>query len=279
MKRNTNIRRTYEEVQIWYNDHISKNITLQELSKEYNTDAGYQFKKFGFKSIHLNRKRRASRFNIHNDLKLINNEKDAYILGLWFADGYISNNMQAGLSLNKKDSDLLNDILNYISPEQTLLNKLNQKCLIISSMDFVDNLKSYGITSNKSINDYCIPDINKGLVRHFIRGYFDGDGTVYYDRKYLRFNICSITLNILNDIQIEFLESSIISNINTEIRENKSYSVLGNKTDNCKNMHRLFVRKKDDLCKLYKYLYDDSTIFLLRKKEIFEKYVNTEVNQ
>ena len=45
-----------------------------------------------------------------------------------------------------------------------------------------------------------IPNIPKNLIRHFIRGYFDGDGTIFMDRKYYKSNICSICENFLKEL-------------------------------------------------------------------------------
>lgn len=271
--------RTKEEILNWYSQYLT-GMSMPEIDKLYSTQCAYHFKKYNLpsKSCTECKLERHGRMKIKNNLKEINNEYDAYILGLWFADGSISRN-QSTIGLSQTDSALLEQIRDYLSPDLILRKDKSALILKISSMDFKNNLVSHGITKNKSYTDFSIPLINKELQRHFIRGYFDGDGTVYMDGKYLRFNICSITMNILTEISLVFNEFHIESKINTEIREGKLLSnPQGKYSTNYKNMHRLFVRKNESLYKLFNFLYEDATIYLERKYQKFYKYVNTEVN-
>lgn len=112
--------------------------------------------------------------------------------------------------------------------------------------------------------------MDKNLLRHFIRGYFDGDGTVFYDRQYLKSNICSISNTILEEIKNILTENEIESSINVEIREGKSLKLpQGTESTSCKNMYRLYVRKKESLEKFKKFMYKDSNVCLIRK---FKKF-------
>lgn len=169
-------------------------------------------------------------------------------------------------------------IKDYISPDSILRKENNNLNLVISSMKFVNNLKSHGIVERKSYEHFHIPLINKNLVRHFIRGYFDGDGSVYKDRNSLRVSICSITDTILLDIQKVLSLNGIESKINIEKRENKAFKVPTGYSSNCKNMCRLYIRKKNSLKLLFEFLYKDSQIHLNRKFNIFQSHINTEVN-
>lgn len=117
--------------------------------------------------------------------------------------------------------------------------------------------------------------MDEQFLRHFIRGYFDGDGTIFVCNvkgvpKYLKGNICSPTENILKEIQDKLLKYGIESTINIEKRQGKRkrtpFGECVCKTD----MYRLFFRKKDSIRKLYYFLYKDSTIYLERKKEVFD---------
>lgn len=57
-----------------------------------------------------------------------------------------------------------------------------------------NDLRSYGLTNNKSYNAF-IPEqqIPNDLIRHYIRGYFDGDGSVYYNKTHNRLYISIVT--------------------------------------------------------------------------------------
>ena len=126
------------------------------------------------------------------------------------------------------------------------------------------------MTPEKTYTLNKIPNLPKHLYRHFIRGYFDGDGTVFMDRKWLRSNICSISENFLIELQGLLNDENIENRINVEIRKNKKYKVPQGVSENCMNMYRLYVSKQEALKKFYHYLYDDATIYLERKKIKFE---------
>lgn len=55
----------------------------------------------------------------------------------------------------------------------------------LNSQQIVEDLKNkYGITNNKIYMELNIPKMSKELIRHFIRGYFDGDGCfTWHTRK------------------------------------------------------------------------------------------------
>ncbi|WP_054754597.1 LAGLIDADG family homing endonuclease [Piscibacillus salipiscarius] len=58
-------------------------------------------------------------------------------------------------------------------------NKTGVYNLIINSKLLKNELMIYHkVTHNKSI-DAVFPDVPKGYLSHFIRGYFDGDGHIY----------------------------------------------------------------------------------------------------
>ena len=54
--------------------------------------------------------------------------------------------------------------------------------VFITSKKLAEDLTKYGCHANKTY-DLTFPNkeifVNKDLIRHFIRGYFDGDGSVF----------------------------------------------------------------------------------------------------
>ena len=263
MQKNTNVRRTKEEVSVWYKE-LLEGKTQEELDIKYKTDSYYQFKKFGFKvPVNLRRKNKKK---INYFFDKITNEQEAYIFGLFLSDGSISKNI---VKFSQKDVAILEKVRDYICPEATI----NNKNLYICSKECYDNLRSiYKIETDKSHQNFSIPNMEVHLKRHFIRGYFDGDGTIYKDGKNsaLRFNICSITENILKDIQEVLNSHNIETTYNCENRSKKIfYNPQGAVIKNPANMYRVKVSKKESLKRLFEFLYQDSTIFLERKHSIF----------
>lgn len=250
-------------------------LTYKDIYNKYGIHIEYWFKKYGFlipnkKAIEIRNK--LSELNW--DGKFIENEWQAYYVGLMMSDGTISEgNRCAKLKLAIKDGE--ENLLNYLqtklekNPSGLKTEKNNLK-LIIYSTEFVDNLEKLGIYYNKTYKDLHIPIMKENLLRHFIRGYFDGDGTVFYDRQYLKSNICSISKTILEEIQTILSKYNIESAINVEIREGKNLKLpQGTETTSCKNMYRLYVRKQESLKRFKEFLYKDSTVCLIRK---FKKF-------
>lgn len=279
-KRNTNVKRTKEEVLKWYNEYLSSNLTTKDLNIKYNTDVYYQFKKYSL-IITKKIKRRPTRFKkINYFFDKITNENEAYIMGFFLADGSVNKDKNL-IKFHQKDILILQKIRDYCMPDASITKDKNSWVLNICSKQIGNNLKEiFNIDNTKSYLDFKLPFMENDLYRHFIRGYFDADGTVYYDRKYLKWNICSITNTILLEIQNILTESNINSNLNCEIREGKKILLpQGNFIYNSKNMYRLRVGKNKNLYKLFDFLYKDATIFLERKHSIFKQYTNIELTK
>ena len=265
---------TKERVLEIYQEYQESKCTQKEIGEKYSFSAAYHFKKHGLTNRNFNTLR-TNRKKLLWDGKEITNEKEAYILGFWYADGYITYQDQACIKLKDSESDrkLLEDIRDYICPEQELKKDKNSLVLKISSNSFCLNLINLGCLYEKTYKELNIPEMDESLLRHFIRGYFDGDGTVFFDRKYLKSNISSINKNFLEKIKKILDDNNIENRINIEKRKGKKmkkplsdeYSITQ------KDMYRLYVSKRDALEKFKKFLYDDATIFLSRKKNVFYK--------
>lgn len=116
----------------------------------------------------------------------IDTQEKAYFLGLLYADGY--NNEKRGviaLRLSEKDKDILlkfnktiqsNRPLQYIKTKEARWS--NVYGVHISNKHVSNALKNLGCTQKKSLT-ITMPDIERGLMNHFIRGYYDGDGSMY----------------------------------------------------------------------------------------------------
>lgn len=265
------LKRTKEELDMFYKEYVEGS-TLKEISLKYNTDAYYQFKTYNYpiRKTKITKKIRQSKnitkyYNNYNyNFKSINNEIEAYILGWWFSDGWVSD-YQAGLKTHKNDENILIKIKNYICKDIKLQYSKNTCGFVISSTEVIENLINLGCLKNKTYLKLNIPKMDDSLIRHFIRGYFDGDGTIYKDRKWLKCNICSINKEFLEDIQKILTKNNIYSTINIEKRKGKLLKTPSGNSINCKDMYRLFIRKNKDFKLFYNYLYDDSNIFLQRK--------------
>lgn len=123
--------------------------------------------------------------------EIIDSEEKAYWLGFLFADGYISDNNKIELCLKESDKEhienfkLTLDSKHKISKKKNILNNNVFYSYRISIQDQKLNkdLHSKGCINNKSL--VCkFPKIKDEFLLSFIRGYFDGDGCIFFDNRF-----------------------------------------------------------------------------------------------
>lgn len=197
-----------------------------------------------------------------NFFKIIDTEKKAYYLGLLYADGYVSNkNMLVELTLHNQDVDVLNQFISELYPNNDRPLKLIRDKyykLIVNSKKIVNDLKYHGCVQKKTFKlkfPLTIPD---NLIRHFIRGYFDGDGCVYVNNGVLNISLIG-TIDFLNSIQKILMKEC---NLNETILDNRH-------PNRNNNIRALRYGGNIIINRIYHYIYDNTTIYLKRKKNKF----------
>lgn len=258
-----------EELINLYNNHLS----IEKISKMKNISP-YKVAKY-LKDNGVNVTRRRCRTPIISDFfDIIDTEEKAYFLGLIGADGSISYNSNGkksfSIELLTSDIDILNRLSVLISGNTNLV-KTYKRCgrnstskIHFSDEIFTRCLEKHGIIRDKSLN-YDFPDVPNHLLRHFIRGYFDGDGSVYFAGKTTKISFTGSNKFIpkLN---------SILFNEGATLRE---YSIIDRGTFCSIHFGGIVPSKM-----LYEYLYNGSSVFLKRKKEKFESapYFSNEIS-
>lgn len=268
-------------IKMLINEYNNTDISLSDLSKKYHTDASYQFKINNIPKRNGALQRSLSRtgcINFNWEGKKIETEEQAYIAGIFFSDGYVGK-QQLGLRLQKKDKKLVEQIKDYFSKDIKLQENKSNYSFTLSSMIVCQNFIDLGMLRDKTKVGISVPQMDKSLYRHFIRGYFDGDGTIYVcntktNYSCLKTCICSATIGILEEFQKILSDNGIESKINKENRKGKVMKVPQGTTLCAMDMYRLFIRKKSEIKKFYHFLYDDSHIFLERKKNKFDTNIN-----
>jgi hypothetical protein len=109
----------------------------------------------------------------------------AYVLGFILADGSICQTRTPSLTWRLKISNRSLDILTKIrvvleSDHPITLTRKGRHTgydLVIVNKEMVDGLRKRGITPNKSLTA-TLPSVPDDLFADFLRGYFDGDGSV-----------------------------------------------------------------------------------------------------
>lgn len=197
----------------------------------------------------------------------IDNEKKAYWLGFLYADGY-----QSGLEITvnlksteiehlkklKKDIDSSAPLKIRFDKNPKLKNGGSEKVTLrIYSPKLCKSLKAKGCIKAKSLIVEYPTFIRKKLERHFIRGYFDGDGCVSIHKarnkrkEYLSVTFYSGSVKFIDGLQKSLNKNGLIFNRGK------------------KNTRFLYARKKDLIISIYSFLYKRSKIYLERKKDRF----------
>ena len=211
-------------------------------------------------------------FNLSVDRDKLNNffckiesEEKAYWLGFIAADGHISQ-YRVSIELSQKDekhlqkfADLFNCKLQKRSRYDKRTGKNYHSCqLKLNSKKLSNSLLEKGLKNDKtfslsaSIFD-CVP---KELMHHFIRGYFDGDGSILISKSGKPKIVICGTAEFLSELRRQIQDGCEIASHNHYPKKNYCvYEVTG----------------KENIIKVKDFLYMNSSVNLERKLEIFNK--------
>ena len=203
----------------------------------------------------------------HNYFETIDSQEKAYILGFIYADGYVNEKGTLEIGLHPKDVSILEFIKTQLESSAPIKShhsasshsKVGLVRLCIHSKKLVNDLVKFGCVQNKTFKISFPTFLQKELIRHFVRGYFDGDGCIYNVKKNNTFGI-----NIASNIT--FLEG-MGKFLQNEIGLSKITIYKNNKIGYLK------YHSKADINMLYYCLYDQATCFLQRKYNIFKDFL------
>lgn len=254
-----------------HQDCLSKQYTVRQLAEKYNVD--YTCVR-NWMNKGLIPKVYKSRTPIVNDFYFnqIDTIDKAYFLGLLYADGCVHNSVsnEKVLILGLTDSLVIDNFKKYIQSESKIYKKIyknpnykNHYTIKIKSSKIFDDLINLGCVEKKSLI-LQFPTENQVpyyLLNHFIRGYFDGDGSIYiknYEKACVSF---AGTKHFLEGVQKILKENA---NINSKV-------VLRG------NIYILSFAGTNQILKMKSYLYENkSDLFLERKFERFEVIEKTQ---
>lgn len=201
---------------------------------------------------------------------MIDNQDKAYLLGLFYSDGSVSvKKPQCRIQLKIEDKSLIFH-LQELFPFFHIYYDKNEKIILgVQNKNLKTDLINNGCYERKSFENrfkLSMPNINSNLIRHFIRGYYDGDGgcTLSTSGKKVqkRVYIYSASKAFLLEIK-EILEYNNINCSFSETTHNRMISMY--KLSISTMSYELF----------YNYLYSDSNLYMQRKKDLFDEILNT----
>ena len=144
-----------------------------------------------------------------NYFSLIDNPDKAYLLGFLAADGGVyKNELKIGLSLVDRDFlESIRDVWETTYPIKDYETKDGYRVseLVIRSSQLLSDLAKYNIVERKTYNFSFPYNIPEEYYIDFIRGYWDGDGTICLAGGYARASLCSYRKEVLQSI-LDILE-------------------------------------------------------------------------
>ena len=251
---------TAKEILSLYNDKVQTENTIMSIVKQ----------------VGVNRPRGIVSDADKDYFSVIDTEAKAYYLGLLLTDGNVHktkrNTEQYVIQIDLKAED--REIIEKFKAEIHSSNQIRiyqnnnrNECLFgVCSTQMAHDLMDKGVFPNKTFEAELNFNIPPELFRHYIRGIFDGDGTVFVSKDKLRFGFYG-THKLVSQVQ-EWLGEQI--------------NISQNKVFDKPTVSFVIYQKKMDVLNFYNLIYKDATFYLRRKKDKFDNYfaehcVNTEV--
>lgn len=188
-------------------------------------------------------------------------EKGSYTyrlrMELMFEDKYILEQMALDLESDLKPKEYYNDTSSfegYNKPKHTAY-------IMFSSKKMGEDLVKLGVVPNKTLILKSLPSIPDNLMKHFIRGYFDGDGTAAKINGKSCFGILGASKNFISEIEKHLNQYAKVSKKNIAERNR-----IGRNT-----LYEFRYGAQVDIIKIYHYLYDDATVYLERKHALLKE--------
>lgn len=228
---------------------------INEITKKYNVDYTTIKKVLKENNIKDTQWKKINK-NLKEDFfEEIKTEEQAYLLGLFYTDGFIKNNGTIGIFLQESDLELIEKIKEILKIDGKIQfdKRTNKECYGIefSSFKMKKDLEKFNIVPNKTYLIKGLPNnIPENLKRHFFRGLFDGDGIFYYKDNDSSIGFCSYFKETVIDFQ-KYIDLIINKDTHNKIQKGNAY--------------KCNWKGKQQILKILDYLYENSTIYLNRK--------------
>lgn len=240
-------------------EYKSSGISLRDLSVKYNVARGILSGFLLGRGVDIYSKKSA----VNNyAFEKIETEEQAYWLGFLYADGCVhrfNSSKDIELTLQEQDYEHLVKFANFVDYHGQIRRREKQKAyrVCFGSAKMFDDLVRLGCVERKSlILEFPKPEIVPfELQRHFIRGYFDGDGclslTLRKDHTFRKIVSLLGTEEFLNWM-ILYLPFKIKKKCAKKCKDSDS------------NTYCLQLNQ-DDSAAFLDYIYSDCTVYLDRK--------------
>jgi hypothetical protein len=261
--------------------YLTGKYTYRVLAKEYLVDRSVISRLMSSRKIPLQDISHChKKYSINEHyFDIIDCERKAYWLGWLYADGYNNEkNSTISIGLQEEDKHILEEFKKDLEINRPLyfleLNKKNPKLknqysLVMTSKHMSSQLALLGCFQAKSLilefpTEEQVPFY---LINHFIRGYWDGNGTVgMYKGVYNYQTRCSVvgTENFLKVFANKILD-----------KYNFRYRIYKRKLKYIVSTRYLTLANKEANYNFLIWLYKDHSVYLIRKYIAYQKIIQT----
>jgi len=208
----------------------------------------------------------------------IDTEEKAYFLGFLAADGSnFTPKNKISITLNSKDKEILKKFKIALKADKLITDKYQESGIkktfnwystfTISNLKLSQDLLFHGICDRKSYYLKFPTTVPKDLIKHYIRGHFDGDGSIGYrmlPRIRTKSGVPIALIAIISTIDFIqslvnfiYIETNIKMGIKYHPNKTHSYATLGGSLN---------------IIQFMEWLYKDSTIYLQRKYKKYQEF-------
>lgn len=197
----------------------------------------------------------------------VDTEEKAYVLGWMYSDGNISGDM---FRIQIADLDILEkikDILKFegpiqdVSPPKKFPHRKIQFNMSVCRKKMVDDLAKLGVMPAKSLilqfpTEEQVP---LHLLGHFLRGVFDGDGSIS--------RTASNGFNVSMVGTLEFVEKVI------DITDCPNFKIYCRFPERENSTRSMASGHRETVAKFLDFIYKDATVYLQRKYDLYQEFL------
>lgn len=193
------------------------------------------------------------------------------------------------LCQSEKDLDIVESFQKALETDRKISVRVikgkNYYVLSVNSNKIFEDLNKWGVTQNKSLITKFPDFISDDLMPHFIRGYFDGDGSVWEGKRKIvtvknEYKPGTTRDRIIQNVKFNLTGSNdFITGLQSYLVEHVGFTKTKLNYSKSKKEHKhctLEYSGRKNMKRFYDYIYKNATVFGERKNNKFKKILNNE---
>lgn len=198
-----------------------------------------------------------------NVFDVIDNEQAAYWWGFLYADATL-HKRSLKIHLKVADIDQVEKLKTFMESESPIVARRNDTgkvkyhnaCIEFTDRHLTKRLRQLGILVNRPNPLTALSQLPSFLRHHWIRGYFDGDGSARKSKSIVFCGSCKLLI---------WLREQLANGAGT----NPELAVTKH---NKANIYYLYISGRIQALKVADYMYRDATVWMPRKRDVIDNW-------